>query len=456
MTEETVKGYRFAGDIEVKGIVLISQTGEVVDIGKIVLEVNIFQSLNKHYLECEVVVSDSLSILQSLKGDRNKGIQGGFNGGEVLIISYRTKDDSLSYKTHFFGVHEVSDRMRVDEKVESYILNGISAEAYRTSYRRISRSYGGTKGNLISNMIKSIVDEFVYDKDIKSIHRNYRQVVGKSVDKKIEIDSTSGLQRFVIPNMTIDDTIRFLTSEADNDKHIPYYMFYEASDGFRFKDLNNLVTQDPKERYVYVATNVKEEEDDPELAVRDFQKIISYDSIRQTDLLFNTKAGLFRSKTINLDILKKNKSEVVFNYENEYEKFSKLQKWKIPGQVDDDPVVYMMTSRTGHDVCCPVFEPENHLPKKINQFTSRKKSYERHIFNSVLEVTVPGNSELDVGDIIKLDIPNATTLDDYDGKKDKYLSGNYLITKIRHKFGGTTGTEFTTFIECVKDTGIEI
>jgi hypothetical protein len=199
-----------------------------------------------------------------------------------------------------------------------------------------------------------------------------------------------------------------------------------------------------------------DEEDNPELAIRDYQKIISYNIIRQTDILGNTRSGLFSSRTINLDILKKEKREFVFNYDKEYEKFNKLQKWKIPGSVDGEPVVYLMQSRTGHDTCCPIFEPENHLPKRINEFVARKKSYQRHIFNTVMDITVVGNSELNVGDVINVVIPNATTLDKTDGKKDKYLSGNYLITKVRHKFGGTTGTVFTTFLECVKDTGIEI
>ena len=456
MSEETIKGYRFAGDIEVKDVLLVSQIGEIVDISKITLEINIFQSISEHYIQAEVVISDALALLQTFGGDRKKGIQGGFNGGEVLFISYKTKDKDLKYKTHFFGVHEITERQRVDEKVETYVLNCVSSEAYRATTRKISRAFGGTKGNTISNMIRSVIDEFVYDREIKDLHRNYREVIGVRIEKQINIDPTNGLQRFVIPNMTVDDTIDFFSREADNDTHVPYYTFYENSDGFNFKDINTLTQQTPKERYVYVSTNVEDTEDQEELAVRDYQKIIDYNIIRQTDILGNVRSGLFRSMTINLDILKKNKSQYVFDYEKEYTRFNKLQKWKIPGQVSHDPVIYMMQSRTGHDVCCPIFNPENHLPKRVNEFVSRRKSYERHIFNMLVEVTVPGNSELNVGDIIDLQIPNATTLDKSDGKKDKYLSGKYLITKIRHKFGGTTGTIFTSFLECVKDTGIEI
>lgn len=456
MANETVKGYRFAGDIEVKNVLIISQVGQVTDIGKITLEVNIFQSLIEHYIQGEFVISDSVGLLEGFGGDRESGLQGGFNGGEVVAITYRMRDDSLPFKTHFFGVYDISERQRVDDKNEVYILNCVSAEAYRSTSKTISRAFGGGEGNIISNMVRTVVNEFIYDREIKDIHRNYRDVLGVRIEKQVNIDSTNGVQRFVIPNLTPDDTIDFFAREADNDNHVPYFMFYENSFGFNFRDLNNLIEQEPKERYTYISTNVEDNEDDPELTIRDYQKIISFNVIRQTDILGNTRSGLFRSKMINLDILKKSKNEYVFDYDKEYRKFTRLQKWKIPGQVDGIPVIHMMQSRTGHDVCCPVFRPENHLPKRINQYLPRRQSYVRHIFNSLLEVVIVGNSELDVGDIIVINIPNATTINKEDGKKDKHLSGKYLITKIRHKFGGTSGTEFTTFLECVKDTGIEI
>jgi formylmethanofuran dehydrogenase subunit C len=64
--DETVKGYRFAGDIEVKNILLVGANGEFRDIGKIVLEVNVFQSLGEHYLQGEIVVNDAVSLLTTL------------------------------------------------------------------------------------------------------------------------------------------------------------------------------------------------------------------------------------------------------------------------------------------------------------------------------------------------------------------------------------------------------
>jgi len=441
--KDNVKGYRFAGDIEIKGIVLIDTNGTSIDMSSVVLEVNIFQDLFQHYLQCEVAVSDALSLFTE-----------GSTGGEVLIISYRTRTDKNSeFKTHFFGVNTISDRQRIDEKIEAYILNGISAEAYNASVTKISRTYGSGGGNTISNMIRSIVNEFVYNDAIKNIHNSYKSVLNVLPTKNIVFDSTNGTQKIIVPNLSVDDTIDFLCAEADCDNHTPYYIFFESTNGFNFKDLNSLITSEPKEKYSWVPANVKPEKQNSDTEVKDFQKIISFNLVRQSDILLNAREGLFRTKVINLDILQKNKNEVVFNYDNEYSRFSTLQTGQIPGSSEEPAIIYMMQSRTGHD--SGLYADENVLPKRVNQFISRKKSFQRHIFNIVMEVTIPGDSEITVGDVIELDIPNATTLDKLDGKRDKYLSGKYLITRARHKFGGKSGSEFNTIIQCVKDTGTQ-
>jgi hypothetical protein len=452
---EGKQGYRFPGDIEVKRLALVSQSGQVIDIGPITLEVSVFQDLHKHYLRCEIVLSDALALINSLGGDSSLGVQGGFNGGEVLLLSYKSRDSEIEEVNHFFALYELAERQRVDEKVETYVISGISAEAYQSATKKISRAYGGTGGNLISKMVESVVNEYVYNRIIKDTHRNYREVTGFRLVKDVNIDPTNGLQRLVIPNMTVDDTLDFFASEADCDNHIPYYIFYEDSNGFNFKDMNSLVAQEPKATFTYVQANVEDDKSHNSTEIKGHEKIVHYEVKKQVNMMGNATGGLFRSKTINLDILSKNKREVVFDYANEWQKFSKLQQHRIPGAVEGDAVVNLVTSRIGHD-SSPIFQSEIPLPKRINQFGARRQSFRKHISNVMMAVTINGDSELNVGDVIYLKIPQSTTLDKSDGQEDKYLSGKYLITKLRHKFGGKTGEQFMTFIECIKDTGIEI
>jgi hypothetical protein len=449
---ETGKGYRFSGDIEVGRLTYITQAGQIIDIGPIAQEVSIFQDIFGHYLQCELVISDAQGFIESIKGIRDSNIQGGFNGGDILVVSYKTRDTELEFINHLFALYELSDRNRLDEKQETYIISGISYEAYITAPKRISRALGGNKGNTIANMISNMVNMELYNSVAKDFTRNYREITGVRVEKQVNLDSTNGLQRFIIPNLTIDETIDFLANEADCDAHVPFYTFYENSLGYNFKDFNNLVRQEVKEEFSYLPQNLPDQNSQENDNHKDFQRIMSYEVLKHTNVLENTTRGLFRSKTLNVDFLKKRHEEVIFNYDSEHEKFNKLQPNKIPANIEGEPVVNMFFSRKDHDCSCQVFGPENHLPKRLNLFSTRRRSYKNHLFNTVVNVTVPGNSDLNVGDLIYLHIPTPTTLSKRDGKDDKYLSGKYIITKLRQKFNSDT---FTTFLECVKDTGIE-
>ena len=448
MPKPTKTGYRYAGDIDVKQALLISQTGQIIDIMKLVLEYNFFQSLHEHYMQCDIVVQDALGILDSLKGDSRAGLMGGFTGGEMFFIKFEVPGGET--RVMAFAIYEVSERQRVDEKIESYLLSGISPEAYFSSVKKISRAYGP---NTIDKMIRSITDEFVYSRQVKDLYRSYRQVTNCRVEKEVFFRQTNGLQKYVIPNMSVDATIDMLTREADSLGHAPYFLYFEDFFGFKFEDVNNMVEQEPTHRFTYLPTIGNEADEETEDRYRDSFKIIDYTIQKQSNILQNAQQGLFRSKTINIDILRKNKTESLFNYEKEHPRFNTLQKFKIPGTVTGDPLLFMTQSRNNHDQD-DIFRSERPYPKKINKNLGRQASYKRHLFNTVMEVTVPGDETLCVGQVIYLEIPVATTLNKKDGQQDKYLSGKYLVTKIRHQI--KKSELFYTYIECAKDTGIEI
>ena len=451
---EGITGYRNPGDIDIRRFSLISATGQIIDLSSLTIDFSVFQNLFEHYLQCDLVINDSVGLINTLNGDKDNSVAGGFTGGEILVVSYKSNDDSLEYKNHFFALYELTDRKRIEERSEAYFLSGISIEAYPAMSNKICRAYGGGGGNLISKMVESIIGEFVYTENVKSLHYNYRDTIGLRQTKEVDVDETIGLQKYIIPNLTVDDTIDFLAKEADSPDHIPYYIFYENSKGFNFKNLGNLIKQDVKEDLVYLQSNLNEGKGSANDENFDRTKIISFDVIKQSNILDNIQGGLYKSKTIHLDILRKNKREVIFDYNDYVEKFSKLQPYKIVGDVDTFPVVRMMTSRTGHDNDS-IFADEAPTPKKYGEVIGQSQSYESHIFNTIVEVTIPGDSELDVGDIIRLNIPVAATSNDQDGDEDKYLSGKYLITKLRHKMLDGNDS-FTTILECSKDTGTKI
>lgn len=444
---ELQKGYRGAGDIEIQKIVLVTPRGTSFDIGPMVLEFNVFQDLFQPHLTCELVMNDSQDLLGSLGLNEDDDDYNGFTGNEVLFVSYKTKSEELEFVNHAFVLHEIGRRIRIDEHNETYTLNGISVESLRTKTENLSRALGRGAGKEISKIAEDLIKEFFVSNETKAFYTAYKSVFKYGVEKKYTIDATNGRHKFVIPNISVEDTMQLLCAQADNDKHIPLFTFYEDSNGYNFRDVNKLVEQEVKAKYRYLPSNVPIDKQ-----YLDPNNITSYTVIRQASYLKGALEGLFSARVYNIDILRKKKKEVVYSYDNTVSKFNKLQPAKLLTNVTGDVVQYMFTSRTGHGDSGSVFSAENPAPKKLNNFAAAKKSYYRHIFNVVLEVTVPGDSTLNVGDVVFLNIPSASNKKEVERDGDKYLSGKYIITKLRQKMRGKTGDGFVSIFECAKDT----
>ena len=440
------EGYKHAGDVEVESATLILSNKQVVDISELVTEVNIYQDLFNHYIEAEFVMDDSFNLFGE-----------GCNGTEIVEISFRNMVGSgvnTKFIRHVLNVYEVSDKQRISEFREVYIMNCVSAEKYLTTPTKISRAYGPS---LISDMISKINSEFVYNNDAKDFYRELSSIFNYTKSKTGVIDKTSGQQQLIIPNMPVDDAIDFLSTEADSDDHIPFYTFYEDADGFNFRNVSNLTQQEAFLTFHHLPTATDLPESDLGGGQNDFLngfddtfKIIAYNVVKQNNILKNTNDGLYRQKTLNLDIQRRSSKEVVYDYDEYGNKFKSIEN-KILGGAEGEPIYNLMTTRKGHD-SDETLSAENHFPKRINETKQITRGYQRSLFNVVMEVTVAGNDEINVGQVIELmfyrTIDDIVSLDTY----DKYLSGNYLITKVRQKLtGAKSGVDYVTVIECTRD-----
>ena len=424
MAEEHNKGYRHPGDIEIDAFKLVSSGGQVFDIGPMVLEFSVFEDIGTPYMECEVVLSDALSLLDDLVN--------GFTGTEICVVSFRSKDDSVEFRNHCFVLNALGDRIRVDEKIEAYSMRGVSVECIMAARHTLSRSYGP---NTISNMIASIHKEFLASHETEEVYGLLKDATGVSISKDFQAASTSGIQRFIIPSMNIEDTIGFLSDEADSDTHKPFFVFFENATGFHFADIVPYLGHEAVTSLKYEPSNFKDEKsEDATAPYNDPFKIINFRVVRQTDLLDRMRGGEFSSKTINIDVLRKKQSTSYFD---------------APGAPDGTPVVNVSTTRKGHDND-KMFAAEKPLPKRVNKFIGEKMSIRKRMFDTVMELTIPGNSDLKAGDVINLDIPVATDLTDKSGENEKYVSGRYIITSIRHKMQGKSGGYFFNFIMCAR------
>jgi len=94
----------------------------------------------------------------------------------------------------------------------------------------------------------------------------------------------------------------------------------------------------------------------------------------------------------------------------------------------------------------------NIIPNRVEQWMQSRMVQSQQLNNIKLNVRAPGMSTRTVGDLIEFKMPTQD-LTDRDGETQsahhKYLSGYYLITKLRHHF---TKEKYEIEFEAIKDT----
>lgn len=429
-------------------LLLIPTTGSPFDISDMVKEFNIYQSLTSHYMYCEIVMYDTVGISRAIPQDINNIITGGLTGGEIVLIQYTSVANPD--KTHAFMLYERTNRSKTSESSEVYVMHGMSLEGFEAYSKKISKAYGKQNGSNARDIMKSIYDYYVYTKNVQGVYREIGRDFKSNIDKTLSVDNEDvGTYKYIIPNLTVDETIEFVCNETDSTDHIPQYLFFENSKGFWFYNLGSIAIQKPRQTYKFSEFNVDQTN-------MDQRKIISYEVKNGPNILENAKKGLFKSKTIHIDILKKQYGVSIFDYEKSVDKFKKLQPTRQRGNVSSADInMTMMTTRTGHNGD-GLFDLERHIPKKIDRFLSKRRSYTAEIYSNKMSVMVPGTTALDVGDVVELQFPLKDGLRDRkDVVLDKDLSGKYIITELRNKIEDVSGSSsFVTIFECVKDTQI--
>lgn len=427
-------GYRHAGDIDLQTLKLISASNQVIDLSELYVQVDIYQALFENFIRAEIVISDSVALFQTLGG--------GFTGGEMIAISYKSNSEDIDYKQHIFVVHKLSNRTKTKDENELYMLECASLELYQDIGFKVSRSY---RNQLFSDMIDNLTHEFLYNDRVKQIYSNIRKSsVGVNIDKVVDISPSSGNQNWVVPMVSPTSAIGQIAGEADNDIGYPYFVFYEDAQGFKFRDINVLAGQEPIGQYIYQVKNFGEDSD--------YYKINSYTVNKQGSFYDTVTRGMFKSRTLSLDIARRSWNADDTIYENENQNFAKLQDVASMGKVGEDtlPALFVMTSRISHEQDSR-FSGEGVLPLRKSRFIGKRNTFITNLTNTEVEVEIPGDSELLVGCIVQLRFPSSSNTDDQYGVDDAQLSGKYLVSRVRHKI---SGDNFVTVMRCVKDNGI--
>ena len=431
------------GAFELGSIILISYqsfdgsgTPKRLDIRNLVQEFSIYESIDGKFLSGDMTLLDATNAIQELP----------ITGFERVEFFFRTpgttKGFDFSIKSgHPMFVYSLTNRQAVNPRSQIYTLKFISLEAIRDHQTRVSKAFTGG----IDQMVVDICKDFLKTK------------------KDMLIEETKGNYKVVAPrikpSMMIETYRKYARSK---DYENSGFHFFENAMGFHFKSYEGLFCKEdgsPRKVKAFYSPKVK---NTGENDIYNLQSVEDYAIKQQFNTLENTYNGVYSSRLITHDLYNKTFKEYDFDYNVEYGKQNHLEQDASGGKRDDNGILPFFNYDNGDTFGTKnegVLHFQSSTDKVHNNYTQPEselilqKRISQHIATNslILEITVPGTTEINVGDIVHFSLPKYAEASKDDQKdQDKYLTGRYLISAARHHVS-TLNKRHTLVLELVKD-----
>lgn len=442
-----------------------NKTLDLLNPPSMIQELNFWESIYSPVVTGSLVLTDVENFVSSPNG---KGFY--ILGNEVIRIElelpkYYYLDGSGTWQVgkpnllRFVGrVTEVKDRRLVNDRSQNYEIHFASEEIVLDKNLSFSQSY---KDQKISGIVNNILDKLtplsgryieptLYTNDIIIPYWSPIRAINWLASRAIPENSSHHPPMLFFQSLYTYDVISTEEEVQDNKSIIDFKG--EVSSKYYFCSLDWLCSYPPRKTLYNRPSNVIDpgESQAAREKYMSFNNVISYDIVTSSNTIDNTNFGMFVSRLVTHDIVKKKWVDLDFNYDLSFPIFQHVEK-RTPGKhfhgVTDilkknftDPTYvnsYRMMSSTGR------LESPNHLDEISSTRASRLKSL--NIFK--IHAKAFGDGLLEAGDVVRFEIPSPEK-DAEKGYYEKFYSGNYLITAQHHRFNGI---EYTVDMELSKE-----
>ena len=416
-----------AGDYVIDKLILHSEvTGTSVNIRALFSRMEIYEDMFSPYMTAKIYMNDGLNIAENLP----------IRGQETLELSFRTDFEGMGPIQKTFKIYKI-DQQIIDEngRGQQYVLHLISEGGYFNYSEYCGYSVKGTVSSMVGEVFKKHFPEYLW-KDT------------------LYIQPTADNFVYVLPrSYTPFKAITWLARRAVcgiGDDYSPFF-FYETVEGYRFRSLSSLMDdgQATKNIYYYMNNNVnKNPETNEGSGIKTkanlpsmYNRIQSLEEKERFDMVENIGSGVVSSILTVHDLLHKEKRDTIFREVDVFENSKKMgtapHYIRVKGSnefFDKSSCTYLYLPFTPYTV----HTNDNNIidNARIEEYFLKRKYMINTMMTQKVLVGIYGDSSKRVGQLMEINVPKIAA----DGhlseeKDDKNLSGDYMITSIRHEIG---------------------
>ena len=418
----------------------------ILELKSAVIELNIFEDLNKPYLSASIVIADDTGVMSDVEIKGDEGLR--------IIIS---KNPNIGeYEQYFqldFKVVSILNQFKNADRSEVYSINLISKHAYDNSVVKLSKSFTGK-----------------LEKISESILNNYLGVK-LSMDEKY-FDKAQGSEqqpiKVILPYISPLESVEWLTERATDQWGTPFFIWASIwgqnlgnETSLRLGNFMTMVTngitvaegKPSEDDFIYSQVSTNEKSPEGYEGAKRIIKNIKFSNIENT--LKMIKEGAVGSTIANLDAYTSQYISKLFSA-NEFLK--SLNAGETEGKIlksvydqkdvitlaNESKVTGYWSARQRNTVSSyGTYASINSIHEAIDEVSLLNKvrplSIRSMLSRNMLEINIDGvgllEDKLSVGDIIKINFLTADTGTGIDVGSNTQRSGFYLIQSCRHIFG---------------------
>jgi hypothetical protein len=364
-------------------------------------------------------------------------------GGESVIIDVSTAfGDFVLSDNYSMYVYKVSG-LDAEKGNEMFTLHMVSREGLTNETVRCQRKYQGNLKNTVTTILKDVLVTEKYKETNIEVTSNDYSFIGNN-KKPFHTLTWLGPKAVPATGPVGGTSGGGQTGEA---KGPAGFLFYENKEGFNFRSIDSLVSPTQiqigstnKENIPsYFYTQVIEDN-----KVANEFKILNYNFEKNSDLMKSLRVGTYANKTYFYDLYT-NKLDL-YSYKLQDQINNKLgnqDKLAVSKEFGESITRIMVrTSDRG------ALNSDGTAGDAKRNGADMAMSYSRYniLFGQALNMIVPCNVALKVGDIIYSEFPRIDSSNT--AQADEEQSGYYLIKELRHHF---EGGQMITSLRLIRD-----
>lgn len=395
---------RFAGDVSIEKINLVTTAGLTQNITNQVMAIEIYEDLFSPFITGVINVKESFDLINVMP----------LIGEEYVDIKIYTPGvGEENYFNEQFYIYKISNRENINVRSLVYQIHFISREAIVDINKNVSKVYGGNIGEIA-----------------KDICTNQQE--GLETKKKVNVEPTVNTTKFTSNYWSPVKSLNYAAATAANSNGAANYVFFENRRGLNFASLETLSQQPVYQEFVLDNYSREFQSDGRSLfnVSEDYKRIQEIETPVTFDYIDRARSGMFGSKMVTYDVTTKKYVSKNYNYLNDFSKSKHLNEFPATTNKNvNNPHAMVINYPKYYGVFNGFTDVTNAktIQKRISSLAAA--------LTTKITITVMGRTDYTVGTLVNLNLNKMQPIEkneSNDDIKDNILSGKYLVSGINH------------------------